>query len=124
MARRYRERHSRQRHGVSAERRGRSSEYHRLPEAAFRQMSRENTVLKKILIAVGAAAVAAVGGSLIHPFGTPGISGCGHTILREAQIDSETLAIIERGCQNCHSQKTEWPWYSHVAPLSWLLARA
>jgi hypothetical protein len=47
----------------------------------------------------------------------------GHTILREAQIDSGTLALIERGCQNCHSQKTEWPWYSHVAPVSWLLAR-
>ena len=86
-------------------------------------MKRENTVLKKLVIAVGAAAIAAVGGSLIHPFGATGVPGTNHTILRDAQIDPETLAIVERACQNCHSQKTEWPWYSHVAPVSWLLAR-
>jgi hypothetical protein len=80
-------------------------------------------MLKKALIAVGAAAFAAVGGSLIHPIGTTGVLGANQTILREAQIDPETLAIVQRACQNCHSQQTEWPWYSHVAPVSWLLAR-
>jgi len=86
-------------------------------------MSRENTVIKKVLIATSVAAIAAVGGSLIHPFGTPGTPSNNQTILREAQIDPETLAIVQRACQNCHSQQTEWPWYSHVAPVSWLLAR-
>jgi hypothetical protein len=87
-------------------------------------MSMENTVLKKVLVAVGAAAIVAlVGGSLIHPFGTPGLPASSQTILGEAQIDPETLAIVQRACRNCHSQQTEWPWYSHVAPVSWLLAR-
>jgi hypothetical protein len=80
-------------------------------------------VIKKILIASGVAAFVAVGGSLIHPFGSPGTPGSSQSILHEAQIDPETLAIFQRACQNCHSQKTEWPWYSHVAPISWLLAR-
>lgn len=85
-------------------------------------------MLKKALIALGAATVVAVGGSLIRPFGSPGDPGPGnlavdHAILREAQIDGPTLAILQRACQNCHSQLTEWPWYSHVAPMSWLLAR-
>ena len=80
-------------------------------------------MIKKFLIAVGAAAIAAVGGSLIHPFGTTAVPGANQAILREAQIDPETLAIVQRACQNCHSQQTEWPWYSHVAPVSWLLAR-
>jgi len=80
-------------------------------------------VIKNILIATGVAAVVAVGGSMIHPFGAPGAAGNSQTILREAQIDPETLAIIQRACQNCHSQQTVWPWYSHVAPVSWLLAR-
>jgi hypothetical protein len=79
-------------------------------------------MIKKILIATGVAAVVAVGGSMIHPFGTPGAAGS-QTILREAQIDPQTFAIVQRACQNCHSEKTEWPWYSHVAPMSWLLAR-
>jgi hypothetical protein len=79
-------------------------------------------MFKKLVIAVGAAAVAAVGGSLIHPFGAAA-SGANQAIFREAQIDPETLALIQRACQNCHSQNTVWPWYSRVAPVSWLLAR-
>jgi len=80
-------------------------------------------MLKKVLIAAGVAAVAAVGGSLIHPFGPTAVSGKNQAIFAGAQIDPETLGIIQRACQNCHSQNTEWPWYSHVAPVSWLLAR-
>jgi len=80
-------------------------------------------MIRNVLIAAGIAAVVAVGGSLIHPFGMPGAPGNDNAILREAQIDPATLAIFQRACQNCHSQNTEWPWYSHVAPISWLLAR-
>lgn len=79
-------------------------------------------MIKKILIATGIAAVIAVGGSLIHPFGAPGAPVTSQGILRETQIDPETLAIVERACQNCHSDNTAWPWYSHIAPVSWLLA--
>jgi hypothetical protein len=80
-------------------------------------------VLNKVLIAVGAGAVAALASSLIYPLGTAVVPGASQTILREAQIDPETLAIVQRACQNCHSQQTEWPWYSRVAPVSWLVAR-
>jgi len=80
-------------------------------------------MLKKVLIAVGLGAIAAVGGSLLHPFGTLSSPGDNQAILRDAQIDPETLALVQRACQNCHSQRTEWPWYSHVAPVSWLIAR-
>lgn len=86
-------------------------------------MSEGNTVIKRIFIALATVAIAAVGGSLIHPFGKTAVSGNDQAILREAQIDPETLTLVQRACQNCHSQNTEWPWYSHVAPVSWLLAR-
>jgi hypothetical protein len=79
-------------------------------------------MFKRVLIAVGVAGVAAVGGSLVHPFGAAAVPGKNEAIFREAQIDTETLAIVRRACQNCHSQNTEWPWYSHIAPVSWLLA--
>jgi hypothetical protein len=85
-------------------------------------MNWEDLMLKKIFIIIGAAAVAAVGGSLIHPFNTASVPGTSRTILDGARIDSETLALVQRACLNCHSQQTEWPWYSHVAPVSWLLA--
>lgn len=31
-------------------------------------------------------------------------------------------AILQRSCQDCHSNRTTWPWYSHVAPVSWVVA--
>ena len=31
-------------------------------------------------------------------------------------------AILNRSCRDCHSNETQWPWYSHVAPVSWLVA--
>lgn len=31
-------------------------------------------------------------------------------------------AALERSCHDCHSNDTKWPWYSRVAPVSWLLA--
>jgi len=30
--------------------------------------------------------------------------------------------IFRRACYDCHSNETVWPWYSHVAPVSWLLS--
>jgi hypothetical protein len=33
----------------------------------------------------------------------------------------ETRALVVRTCFDCHSNETRWPWYSHVAPVSWLL---
>jgi hypothetical protein len=37
------------------------------------------------------------------------------------QIDPKTAAILDRSCVDCHSNKTRWPWYSNVAPVSWFV---
>lgn len=34
----------------------------------------------------------------------------------------EIKSILKRVCYNCHSNETVWPWYSHVAPISFLVA--
>lgn len=34
----------------------------------------------------------------------------------------EVKAALRAACYDCHSNETTWPWYSHVAPMSWLLA--
>ena len=39
-----------------------------------------------------------------------------------ARVPSDVGAILDRSCRNCHSNETEWPWYSNVAPMSWMLA--
>ncbi len=37
--------------------------------------------------------------------------------------DTEARELAERACYDCHSNETEWPWYSNVAPVSWLVQR-
>ena len=31
--------------------------------------------------------------------------------------------LAVRACYDCHSNETRWPWYSNVAPVSWLIQR-
>ncbi len=35
----------------------------------------------------------------------------------------EVKAILKASCYDCHSNETVWPWYSRVAPVSWLVSR-
>jgi hypothetical protein len=35
----------------------------------------------------------------------------------------EAEAIARRACYDCHSNETVWPFYSNIAPLSWLIQR-
>lgn len=44
------------------------------------------------------------------------------TLASQYEVPAEVQRILERSCGNCHSNRTRWPWYSHVAPVSWLLA--
>jgi mono/diheme cytochrome c family protein len=44
-------------------------------------------------------------------------------VIAEPEWDSpQTRTLFMRACGDCHSNETEWPWYSHVAPVSWLVA--
>ena len=40
----------------------------------------------------------------------------------EIVVPPQVQAILKRACYDCHSNETNWPWYSQVAPASWLLA--
>jgi hypothetical protein len=35
---------------------------------------------------------------------------------------AELKAVLRRSCYGCHSNETRWPWYSRIAPISWLIA--
>jgi hypothetical protein len=51
--------------------------------------------------------------------------GKNHTnppVAGEPQWDSpQTKELFFRVCANCHSNTTTWPWYSNIAPVSWLI---
>ena len=59
----------------------------------------------------------------VHPFGAVRRQDALRPILSDATIDATTKALLERSCQNCHSEKTVWPWYSYSPPVSWLIER-
>ncbi|HYM61752.1 MAG TPA: heme-binding domain-containing protein [Thermoanaerobaculia bacterium] len=41
----------------------------------------------------------------------------------EILAPQEVKAVLRHSCYDCHSNETVWPWYSHLAPVSWLLYR-
>jgi hypothetical protein len=42
-------------------------------------------------------------------------------LLAEPSWDAQTRAIAQKACFDCHSNETVWPWYSNIAPISWLI---
>jgi hypothetical protein len=45
-------------------------------------------------------------------------------VVREPAWDRpSTRELAVRACFDCHSNQTRWPWYSQVAPMSWLVQR-
>jgi len=40
------------------------------------------------------------------------------TLESTSAVTPEVSAILVRSCNDCHSNKTNWRWYSHVAPIS------
>ncbi len=40
----------------------------------------------------------------------------------EIKAPSEVMEILRVSCYDCHSNETVWPWYSNIAPMSWLVA--
>lgn len=46
------------------------------------------------------------------------------TIQAHVGIPTGLVAVLDRSCGDCHSNNTVWPWYTEIAPLSWLMAYA
>jgi Haem-binding domain len=44
-------------------------------------------------------------------------------VTAEIQTPDEIGSLLRGSCYDCHSNLTEWPWYSRVAPASWLVVK-
>ncbi|MEJ1223468.1 heme-binding domain-containing protein [Sediminicola sp. 1XM1-17] len=40
----------------------------------------------------------------------------------ETKPSPEMKAVLENNCYDCHSNKTEYPWYAEIAPISFVIA--
>lgn len=43
-------------------------------------------------------------------------------LLEGASVPADVQRIFARACQDCHSNNTQWPWYSNLFPMSHLIA--
>jgi len=60
---------------------------------------------------------------LVRPERTNPATDASHTIQAHVGTANGLVAILDRSCRDCHSNATVWPWYTQIAPASWLMAR-
>ena len=58
---------------------------------------------------------------LVYPLSHEESDRGGAPLLPGAEIAPCVADVFAHACINCHSEKTHWPWYSHIAPVSWLV---
>ena len=78
--------------------------------------------LKRLTRVLAASvAVVAVGIQFVRPARPrgelPRDGSMNDLVVVPATVDS----LLRRSCYDCHSDDTRWPWYSQVAPVSWLI---
>lgn len=76
-------------------------------------------VLKRVLLALAAIAL---GIQFVQPDRANPPSDPAASFEAVARPSPRAAAVTRRACQDCHSNRTVWPWYSRVAPMSWLVA--
>ena len=42
-------------------------------------------------------------------------------ISKKYTVPSEVATILDQACNDCHSNNTEYPWYSNIQPVGWWL---
>ena len=76
--------------------------------------------MKKIILYLAIAAVVVFGLIQLVPFGHDHTNP--PTVSEPKWVNPEARALVKEHCFQCHSNETAWPWYSNIAPASWLIA--
>ncbi len=80
--------------------------------------------MRRVLLIVGGVVLAALAGFGLLQLVPYGRNHTNPPVAAEPTWDSpQTRALAVRACFDCHSNATTWPWYSNVAPVSWLIQR-
>lgn len=77
-------------------------------------------VLKWGLLGV---AIAFLGAQVMRPDRTNPPVDPQVTIGARIAVPADVKHLLDRSCTDCHTHSTVWPWYTNVAPMSWVVAR-
>jgi hypothetical protein len=75
----------------------------------------------RVKIAVLASVAFLVAIQLVQPKRTNPPTILSRTLAAHVHVPGEVLGLLQRACGDCHSNQTVWPWYSRVAPISWVV---
>jgi hypothetical protein len=78
----------------------------------------------RIVIVLAGAAMAALGVIQLIPVSRtnpPIASNVAGAKPKDIAAPPQVESMLRRACYDCHSNETHWPWYSAVAPVSWLV---
>jgi hypothetical protein len=79
----------------------------------------DDRVVRRWVLRITIAALALFALAQVVPYGR---DHSNPPVAAEPRWDSQrTRALARDACFDCHSNLTKWPWYSNVAPSSWLL---
>lgn len=70
---------------------------------------------------VVAAAALLFAAQFVRPARTNPPVAASREMAAHVRVTPQVGAILERSCNDCHSNRTAWPWYSRVAPVSWFV---
>jgi hypothetical protein len=78
---------------------------------------------KPLVLSAGLAGFVTLCSMSIHPSGLVKRTDREAMSARDLHVASEAAPLLKRACLDCHSNQTVWPWYSYVAPMSWLVEK-
>ena len=81
-------------------------------------MSRRLKQVAAVFVVVVAAA------QLVRPERANPATDPSRTIEAHVGTSNGLVPVLHRACGDCHSNETAWPWYTQIAPLSWVMAYA
>jgi hypothetical protein len=80
-----------------------------------------NVRLRFVKLALGVILAVGLAIQVIRPARTNPPTDASRTLKARVSVPADVAQILDRACRDCHSNDTTWPWYSNVAPVSWVL---
>jgi Haem-binding domain len=82
------------------------------------RVARKGAVVRIVSAVFGLWVLASI---LVHPLPHELSDRSGAPLLPGAEIAPSVANVFNHACIDCHSEKTRWPWYSNLAPASWVV---
>jgi len=77
--------------------------------------------MARVKLALGALVIFLVAIEIFQPRRTNPPVMPSRSLSAHMEVPTDVYSALLRSCGDCHSNRTSWPWYSRVAPLSWII---